>query len=89
MGFGGGGGKELLGGRLRSRDAFGMPQQFALNPMLSFFGMDFALKFEGEDQKIKGLHRKILGYLITFTRSVFCFNKKKAFVVTCFWAKVC
>ena len=92
VGFGGGeggkGAKKLLGVRLRSRDAFGMPQQFASNPMLSFFDMDFALKVEGEDQKNKGLHRKILGYLITFTRSVFCFNKKKAFVVTCFWAKV-
>ena len=67
--------KKLLGGPLRSRDAFGMPQQFAPNPMLFFFGMDFALKVEGEDQKNKGLHRKILGYLIMFTRSVFCFNK--------------
>ena len=37
----------------------------------------------------KGLHRKILGYLITFTRSVLLFHKKKAFVVTCFGAKVC
>ena len=72
MGFGGG--KELLGGRLRSRDAFGMPQQFAPNPMLSFIGMDFALKVEDEDQKNKGLHRKILGYLITFTRSVLLFQ---------------
>ena len=38
-------------------DSFGMPQQsgeyFAPNPMLSSFGMDFALKFGGEDQKIK------------------------------------
>ena len=72
-----------------------MPQQsgeyFAPNPMLSFFGMDFALKFEGENQKNKkkSLHRKILGYLITFTRSVFLFHRKKAFVVICLLAKVC
>ena len=47
--------------------------------MLSFFGMDFAIKFGGEDQKNKkkGLHRKILGYLITFTWSVLLFHKKK------------
>ena len=36
---------------------FGMRQRsgeyFAPNPMLSFFGMDFALKFGGEDQKNK------------------------------------
>ena len=76
-------------------DAFGMLQQsgeyFAPNPMLSSFGMDFAVKFGGEDQKNekKGLHCKILGYLITFTRSVLLFHKKKAFVITCFWAKVC
>ena len=58
--------------------------------MLSSFGMDFALKFGGEDQKNKkDLLRKILGYLITFTRSVLLFHRKKAFVVTCFWAKVC
>ena len=61
-------------------DAFGMPQQsgeyFAPNPMLSSFGVDFALKFGGEDKK-KGLHRKLLGYLITFTRSVLLFHRKK------------
>ena len=34
--------------------------------MLSSFGMDFALKFGGEDQtNKKGLHRKILGNLIS------------------------
>ena len=69
-----------------------MPQQsdehFAPNPMLSSFVMDFALKFGGEDKK-KGFHRKILGYLITFTRSVLLFHKKKAFLVICLWAKVC
>ena len=53
--------------------------------------MDFALKFGGEDQKNKkkGHHRKILSYLITFTRSVLLFRVKKALVVTCFRAKVC
>ena len=57
--------------------------------MLSSFGTDFALEFGGEDQRKKrDLHRKILGYLITFTRSVVLFHTK-AFVVTCFWAKVC
>ena len=60
-----------------------MPQQsgeyFAQNPMLFSFGVDFALKFGGEDQKNKkGLHHKILGYLITFTRSVLLFHKKKS-----------
>ena len=34
-------------------DKFGMRQRsgeyFATNPVLSFFGMDFALKFVGED----------------------------------------
>ena len=38
-------------------DYFVMPQQsyeyFASNSMLSSFGMDFALKFGGEDQKDK------------------------------------
>ena len=38
-------------------DKFGMRQRsgeyFAPNPVLSFFGMDFALKFGGEDKKIK------------------------------------
>ena len=28
-------------------------EYFAPNPMLSYFGMDFTLKFEGEDQKNK------------------------------------
>ena len=32
-------------------------EYFAPNPMLSFFGMDFALKFGGEDQKDKKGHR--------------------------------
>ena len=95
MGFKGGGQKNLGGTITQPRpDAFEMPQQsdehFAPNHMLSFFGMDFALKFGGEDKKIKkGLHRKILGYLITFTRTVLLFHRKKAFVVTCLWAKVC
>ena len=79
VGFGGGeGAKKTFGGtltRLRP-DAFEMPQQsdehFAPNPMLSSFGMDFALKFGGKTKK--GFHRKILGY---FTRSVLLFHRKK------------
>ena len=57
VGFGGRGAKKLLRGALTQPrpDALGMPQQsgeyFAPNPMLSSFGMDFALKFGGEDQK--------------------------------------
>ena len=57
MGFGGG--QKTFGGTLTQPrpDAFGMPQQFgeyfAPNPMLSSFGMDFALKFGGENQKNK------------------------------------
>ena len=53
--FGGGGHKNLGGGTLTQRrpDEFGMRQRsgeyFALNPVLSFFGMDFALKFGGEE----------------------------------------
>ena len=45
---------------------------------------------EVKTKKIKkGLHRKILSYLITFTRSdVLLFQRKKAFVATCFGAKV-
>ena len=94
MGFGLGEGG--LGGTLTQPrpDAFGMRHQsgeyFAPNPMLSSFGMDLTLKFGGDDQKNKkGLHRKILSYLITFTLSVLLFHRKKGFVVTCFWAKVC
>ena len=54
--FGGGGHKNLGGTLTQPRpDEFGMWQQsgeyFAPNPVLSFFGMDFALKFGGEDQK--------------------------------------
>ena len=58
VGFGGGGGgQKTFGGTLTQPRpyAFGMPQQFdeyfAPNPMLSSFGMDFALKFGGENQK--------------------------------------
>ena len=59
MGFGGMGGQETFGGTLTQPrlDAFEMPQQsgeyFAQNLMLSFFGMDFALKFKGKEQKNK------------------------------------
>ena len=60
-----GGTKTLQGTFTQPRPyAFGMLQQsgeyFARNSMLSSFGMDFALKFGGEHQKTKGLHRKIL-----------------------------
>ena len=48
--FGGGGTKTFTQPR---PDEFGMRQRsgeyFAPNPVLSFFGMDFALKFGGED----------------------------------------
>ena len=69
MGFAEGGTKTFGGTLTQPRpDEFGMRQRsgeyFALNTMLSSFGMDFALKFGGEDQKKKGLHCKILGYLI-------------------------
>ena len=58
MGFWMAGAKKFGGTLTQPRpDAFGMPQQsgeyFAPNPMLSSFGMDFALKFGGEDQKNK------------------------------------
>ena len=43
-----------VGGRLRSRDQTNSEcgsdlVNFSPNPVLSFFGMDFALKFGGED----------------------------------------
>ena len=53
--FGGGGHQNLGGGTLTQPrpDEFGMRQRsgeyFAPNLVLSFFGMDFALKFGGED----------------------------------------
>ena len=53
--FRGGGNKTLGGGTLTQPipDEFGMRQRsgeyFAPNPVLSFFGMDFALKFGGKD----------------------------------------
>ena len=63
MGFGGGGeGQKNFWGDAYAAEttrphAFGMPQQsveyFAPNPMLSSFGMNFALKFGGEDQENK------------------------------------
>ena len=55
----GGGAQKLGWGTLTQPrpDEFGMQPRsgkyFAPNPMLSFFGMDFALKFGGEDQKKK------------------------------------
>ena len=72
MCFGGGEHKNFWGDAFTQPrpDAFGMPQQsvayFASDPMLSSFGIDFALKFGGEAKnknKKKGLRRKILGYL--------------------------
>ena len=67
--LGEGGHKNLGGGTLTQPrpDEFGIGMRqrsgeyFAPNPVLSFFDMDFALKFGGEDQKNKkkGLHRKI------------------------------
>ena len=57
--YGEGGHKKLGRGTLTQPrpDEFGMRQRsgeyFALDPVLSFFGMDFALKFGGEDQKNK------------------------------------
>ena len=70
-----GGLKNLDGGTLTHPrpNEFGMRlrsgEDFAPNTMLSFFCMDFALKFGGEDQKYKkkDLHLKVLGYLIMFT----------------------
>ena len=56
-GGGGGGGKKNFWGDAyaaktrRLWNASG--KYFAPNPMLSSFGMDFALKFAGEDQKTK------------------------------------
>ena len=58
MGFGRGG-KKTFGVTLTQPrpDAFEMPQHsgeyFAPNRMLSSFGLDFALKFGGENQKNK------------------------------------
>ena len=59
VGFEGGGQNKTFEGTLTQPrpDAFRMPQQsgeyFAPNPILSSFGMDFAFKFGGEDQKNK------------------------------------
>ena len=92
---GGGGAQKLLKGRLRSRDQ--TPSECRSNlvnillqilcypPLVLVFPSNLEVK----TKKKKNLHRKILGYLITFTRSVLLFHRKKAFVVICFWAKVC
>ena len=92
----GGGHNNLGGGTLTQPrpDEFGMRQRsgeyFAPNPMLSYFGMDFALKFGGEDQKsIKrssSQNLRLLDHAYLICPAV---SLKKAFVVTCFWAKVC
>ena len=91
-----GGAKKLLGKRLRSRDQ--TPLEWFSNlvnillQILCYPPLVWILpsNLEVKTKKIKkSLHRKILGYLITFTRSVLLFHRKKAFVVTCFGAKVC
>ena len=64
-------------------------ENFAPNPMLSSFNTDFALKFGSEDLKQtnkKGLHHKIIGYLITLTQSALLFHRK-AFVGPVFGKK--
>ena len=89
--------KNFLGGTLtqpRPDDAFKMRQQFgeyfAPNSISSSFGINFPSNLEEKTKKIKKcFHRKTFGYLITVTRSVLLFHRKKAFVVTCFWAIVC
>ena len=94
MGFGGP--KKLLGGSLRNRDQ--APLECFSNlvnillEILCYPPLVWILpsNLEVKTKKLKkGLYRKILGYLITFTRSALLFHRKKAFVVTCFWAKVC
>ena len=73
MCFGEGEHKKLGRGTLTQPrpDEFGMRQRsdeyFAPNPVLSFFGMDLALKFGGEDQKNKkrssSLNLSLLDYV--------------------------
>ena len=92
----GGWAQKLLGGRLRRRDQ--TPSECRSNlvnillQILCYPPLVWILpsNLEVETKKIKkDLHCKILGYLITFTRSVLLFHRKEAFVVTCFWANVC
>ena len=95
MCFWGGDTKTWVGGMLTQprSDEFGMRQRsgeyFAPNPMLSFFGMDFALKFGGEDQKTKRFSSQNLRRLDYVHLIWLAVSYKKAFVVTCFWEKVC
>ena len=64
-------------------------EYFAPNNMLSLFGMDFALKLGGEDQKLKkrssSQNLRLFDYVHLICLAV---SYKKVFVVTCFWAKV-
>ena len=95
MGFGGVGGK-LLGRRLRSRDQKPLEclrnlvnillQILCYPPLVWILHLNLVVKTK---KNKKRLRCKIFGYLITFTRSVLMFHTIKAFVVTCFWAKVC
>ena len=58
--------------------------------MLSSFGMDFALKFGGEDQKNKKRSSSQSLRVLDHVHSIWLlFHRKKVFVVTCFGAKVC
>ena len=81
--FGEGGTKTWVGRRLCSQDQTNLEcgsdlVNILIQILLSFFCMDFALKFGGEDKKSKkkGLHCKILGNFITFTWSVWLFHRK-------------
>ena len=85
-----------MGGRLRSRNQTPLEcfsnlvnilLQILCYPTLVWI---LPSNLEVKTKKIKeGLHRKVLCYLITFTRPVLLFHRKRAFVVTCFKAKVC
>ena len=84
MGLGGGGTKTWAGGRLRSRDQTnsecGSDLVNILLQILCYPSLVWILpsNLEVKTKKIKkGHHRKILGYLITFTRSVLLFHRKK------------
>ena len=84
MGLGGGGTKTWEGGRLRSRDQTnsecGSDLVNILLQILCYPSLVWILpsNLEVKTKKIKkGHHRKILGYLITFTRSVLLFHRKK------------
>ena len=64
-------------------------EYFALNSMFSTFGMDFALNFGRENHKNKKRSSSQNHRLLDHVHSIcLAFSWKKAFVVTCFWAKV-